>query len=155
VILPSGWVASTNPYSYGIKSGKTLFLAGLVSRNGKDNSVVAGDIKVQTKTVLDNASEIVKAAGMSMSDVCSSRIYITDTAFFQDMNATYRPYFPTDPPARATVKAGLMGPQFVVEITLVAVQGTPRSAITTPNPDGSPGTKNPNLSGAIRVGNRL
>ena len=30
------------PYSYGIKSGNTLFLAGLVSRNGKDNANVDG-----------------------------------------------------------------------------------------------------------------
>ena len=35
---------SPNPYSYGIKTGTTLFLAGLVSRNGKDNSVVEGDM---------------------------------------------------------------------------------------------------------------
>jgi len=155
VIHPSGWIQSPNPYSYGIKSGNTLFLAGLVARNGKDNSVVAGDVTVQTKAVLDNAGEILKAGGMTFADVASSRIYITDTAMFQAMNAAYRPYFPKDPPARATVRAGLMGPQFVVEITLVAVSGTPKQAITTPNADGTPGTVNPNLSSAIRVGNRL
>ena len=40
VIHPPDWIKSPNPYSYGIRSGDTLFLAGLVSRNGKDNSVV-------------------------------------------------------------------------------------------------------------------
>ena len=34
VIHPAAWVQSPNPYGYGIKSGNTLFLAGLVSRNG-------------------------------------------------------------------------------------------------------------------------
>lgn len=156
VIHPSDWIKSPNPYSYGIKSGVTLFLAGLVSRNGKDNSIVEGDIKVQTKAVLDNAGEILKAAGMSHADVVSSRVYITDTAFFQDMNAVYRTYWPKDPPARATVRAGLMGPQYVVEITTVAVKGTgTREPIIPPAADGSPGRPNPNLSSAIRVGNRL
>ncbi len=155
VIHPSDWMKSPNPYSYGIKSGDTLFLAGLVSRNGVDNSVVAGDMKVQTKTAMDNAGEILKAAGMAHSDVVNSRVYITDTAMFQDMNAVYRTYFPKDPPARATVKAGLMGPQFVVEITMLAVKGAVRESITTPNADGTPGRPNPNLSSAIRFGNRL
>ena len=155
VIHPSGWVQSPNPYSYGIKSGDTLFLAGLVPRNGKDNSVVTGDIATQTRAVLDNAGEILKAAGMSHADVASSRAFITDTALFADFNTAYRAYFPKDPPARATVKAALMGPQFSVEIAMVAVRGGPRAAVTTPGPDGTPGKPNPNLSSAIRVGNRL
>src|SRR5206468_4634174 len=48
VVHPSDWMQSPNPYSYGIKTGNTLFLSGLVSRNGKDNSVVAGDMPTQT-----------------------------------------------------------------------------------------------------------
>src|SRR6266536_40736 len=119
VIHPLDWMKSPNPYSYGIKSGDTLFLAGLVSRNGKDNAVVTGDIKAQTRAVLDNAGEILKAAGMSHADVASSRAFITDTALFADFNTAYRAYFPKDPPARATVKAALMGPQFSVEIAMV------------------------------------
>lgn len=155
VIHPADWMASPNPYSYGIRSGDTLFLAGLVSRNGKDNQVVDGDMTVQTRTVLDNATAILGAADMSLQDVVSSRIYITDTAQFQDMNAAYRTYFPKDPPARATVRADLAAPQYKVEITMVAVKNASRKAITTPGADGSPGKPNPNLSSAIQVGNRL
>jgi len=155
VVHPAGWLKSPSPYSYGIRSGDTMYLAGLISRNGKDNSVVPGDMKVQTKTVMENAGEILKAAGMTYGDVASSRVYITDTALFQDMNATYRTYFPKDPPARATVKTGLMSPEALVEITLLAVKGGVREAINPPNADGSPAQPNPNLSSAIRIGNRL
>lgn len=154
VVNPSDWMVSPNPYSYGIKTGNTLFLAGLISRNGKDNSTIKGDMSAQTKTVLDNGAAVLKAAGMTLADVVSSRIYVTDSAAFQDMNAVYRTYFPTDPPARATVKAGLVSADYVVEVTMIAVKGT-KTAITTPTEDGKPGTKNPNLSSAIRVGNRL
>jgi reactive intermediate/imine deaminase len=154
VVNPSDWMVSPNPYSYGIKSGNTLFLAGLISRNGKDNSTIKGDMAAQTKTVMDNAAAVLKAGGMTFADVVSARIYLTDSAKFQDMNTVYRTYFPTDPPARATVKADLTSPDYVVEVTMVAVQGA-KTAFTTPAEDGKPGTKNPNLSSAIRVGNRL
>jgi 2-iminobutanoate/2-iminopropanoate deaminase len=155
VVHPADWIKSPNPYSYGIRSGSTLFLSGLVSRNGKDNTNVKGDITAQTRTVFENGAAILKAAGMSFADVVSARVYITDDATFQAMNAAYRTNFPSMPPARATVKAGLTNPDYVVEITMVAVKDPGRKAITTPNADGSAGTANPNLSSAIQVGNRL
>jgi enamine deaminase RidA (YjgF/YER057c/UK114 family) len=155
VVHPSDWIKSPSPYSYGIRSGTTLFLSGLVSRNGKDNTNVKGDVAAQTKTVLDNGAAVLKAAGMSYADVVSARVFLTDDSTFQAMNAAYRTYFPSSPPARATVKAGLTSPDYVVEIAMVAVKDAARKAITTPNADGTPGTANPNLSAAIQVGNRL
>jgi 2-iminobutanoate/2-iminopropanoate deaminase len=82
-------------------------------------------------------------------------VFITDTAMFQDMNSVYRAAFTADPPARATVKADLVAPQYLVEITMLAVKGGQRAAFTTPNADGTPGKPNPVLSSAIRSGNRL
>lgn len=148
VVQPEGWIPSPNPYSYGIRSGHTLFLSGLVSRNGRDNTVVPGDITTQTKTVMDNAGAILKAAGLSFDHVVSSRIYLPESGMFQQMNAAYRTYFPSAPPARATVQAGLAGSQYAVEITMIA-----STAMREVVSDGRPG--NPNLSVAIRAGNTL
>ena len=155
VVHPATWVKSPNPYSYAVRSGDTLFLSGLVPRKGSDNSPVKGDIGVQTKAVLDNAGEILKAAGMDYRDVVSARVFLTDTASFDAMNTAYRAYFPKDPPARATVRAGLTSPDYLVEIALTVVATRDRLAVTTPNADGSPGRPNPNLSSAIRAGSRL
>ena len=55
VIHPADWVPSPNPYSYAIRSGDTVFLSGLVSRHGRDNAVVTGDVPAQTKVIMDNA----------------------------------------------------------------------------------------------------
>ena len=156
VVHPGDWMRSPAPYNYGIRSGNTLFMSGLVSRKGKDNSNVKGDMTTQTKTVLDNAAAILKQAGMGFGDVVSSRVYITDDSGFQAMNAAYRPYFTAGSmPARATVKVGLTSPDYGVEITLVAVKDSSRKAIATPNADGTPGATNANLSAAVQVGNRL
>jgi 2-iminobutanoate/2-iminopropanoate deaminase len=155
VVNPSEWMSSPNPYSYAVKSGNTLLLSGLIARSGKDNSPIKGDMAAQTKAVLENGAAVLKAAGFSYGDVVSARVYVSDQAAFQDMNNVYRTYFPTDPPARATVKALMTSPDYIVEITMVAVKASNRTAFTTPAADGKPGTKNPNLSSAIRAGNRL
>jgi enamine deaminase RidA (YjgF/YER057c/UK114 family) len=154
VVHPAGWMASPRPYSYGIVSGDTLFLSGLIARRGKDNQFVPGDVKAQVKTVLENGGAILEAAGLAHGDVVQSRLYIPDTALFADMNAAYRAFFAKDPPVRATVKAGLTSSDYLFEATMVAVKGA-REIVTTPNADGTPGTPNPNLSSAIRVGKRL
>jgi reactive intermediate/imine deaminase len=148
VIHPGGWLRSPNPYSYAIRSGDILFLSGLVSRNGRDNTVVKGDITAQTNAVLDNAGELLEAAGMTHANVVSSRVYLPDVAHFQEMNAAYRRYFASAPPARATVQSALAGPDYAVEITLVA-----SSAKKEVMSDGRPA--NPNLSAGVRAGNRV
>lgn len=148
VIRPRSWLQSPNPYSYAIRSGETLFLSGLVSRNGRDNSVVKGDVAGQTKVVLDNAGELLAAAGMTHDNVVSARVYLPEVRDFQEMNATYRRYFSSAPPARATVRAGLAGTDYVVEITLIA-SSAKKEVIS----DGGPA--NPNLSPAIRAGRRV
>ncbi len=151
VVHPSEWIRSPNPYSYGIRTGDTLFLSGLVSRSGRDNSVVKGDVTLQTKTVLDNGAAILKAAGMSYADVVSARVFLTDAATFQQMNLAYRPYFPAVPPARATARMGLTGADYLIEITMVAVKDASRAAIAPPDDP----TPNPYLTPAIRAGKRL
>jgi reactive intermediate/imine deaminase len=148
VIHPKNWMRSPNPYSYAIKSGDTVFLSGLVSRNGRDNTVVKGDVTAQTKVVLDNAGELLEAAGLTHTHVVSSRVYLPDVAHFQEMNAAYRQYFSSAPPARATVQAALAGRDYAVEITLVA-SSSKKEVISGGRP------ANPNLSAAIRAGSRV
>ena len=154
VLQPEGWPTSTAPYSYGIKSGNTVFLAGIVGRSYRDNMNVDGGIQAETRAIFENARQILAAADMSLSDVVASRVYITDTTLFRDMNAAYSEHFPDIPPARATVRANLMGDQYHLEITLIAVAGT-KERITRTNADGTPGRESSVLSHAVRVGNRL
>ena len=148
VVLPAGWKPSPNPYSYGILSGDTLFLSGLVSTKG-------GDVATQTHAVLESAGAILKAAGMTHADVVSARVYLPETADFPAMNEGYRTFFPEPRPARATVQSGLTGRDYVVEITLLAVKSSARRAIATPLEGSTPGPASPNLSSAIQTGERL
>jgi 2-iminobutanoate/2-iminopropanoate deaminase len=148
IVHPSSWMASPNPYSYGLRSGDALFLSGLIPRNGKDNSVVNGDVATQTRAVLDNAKELLEAAGLSFSHVVSARVFLPDLKDFAEMNRVYRESIGHERPARATVGAGLTSAAYKVEMTFVA-SAAPRHAI-----DADP-EKSPNLSPAIRVDDTL
>jgi len=155
VVQPKGWASPAGPLSYAVRTGDTLFLSGLVPRRGADNSLVKGDIEAHTDAIFENAEAILREAGLTFADVVSARVFLTDKAVFERMNATYRARFPESPPARATVITPLASPDFPIEITLVAVNGIRRTALLTPAADGSPGKPNPNLSSAIRVGSQL
>lgn len=147
-VHPSAWMPSPNPYSYAIRSGETLFLSGLIARNGKDNTVVSGDVAAQSRAVLENAKELLEAAGLSFAHVVSGRVFLPDLKDFAEMNRIYREYLGADRPARATVGAGLTTPAYNVEMTFVA-SSAPRQGIEIA------AQPNPNLSAAVRAGNSL
>lgn len=144
VVQPASWMTSPNPYSYGIRAGDTLFLSGLIARNGRDNSVVSGDVATQTRAVMENARELLEAAGLSFPHLVSARVFLTAASDFAEFNRVYREYVGADRPARATVVAALTSPAYNVEITFVASAAT-REAIETAAPP------NPNLSAAVKA----
>ena len=132
VIHPEGWKPSANPYSYAIRSGNALFLAGLVSRRGIDGTRVDGDVGTQTGVIFDNARELLAAGGMSLADLVSARVFITDPGAFGPMNDVYRKAFGRmPPPTRATVVAGLMHPASSVEIAFIALRDPKRVVLGT------------------------
>jgi 2-iminobutanoate/2-iminopropanoate deaminase len=147
-VHPGAWMASPNPYSYAIRTGDLLFLSGLVPRNGKDNSAVAGDAATQTRAVMENARELLETAGLSFAHVVSARAFLPDLNDFAEFNRVYREYAGAARPARATVGASLTTPAYHVEVTFVA-SAAARQAIEIADPP------NPNLSSAIKSGSSL
>ena len=55
-----------------------------------------------------------------MADIAYNMIFIKDLADYQAMNAVYAEYFPTEPPARYCIRADLVRPEFLVEISSIA-----------------------------------
>jgi 2-iminobutanoate/2-iminopropanoate deaminase len=114
---------SPRPYSYIVRAGDLVFLSGLVSRRGTDDQVVPGPARLQTTTIIDNARTLLKTAGLTLADVVSARVFLTDDSYFEEMNAVYASNFQSEPPARATAVTGLMGPDAMVEISFIASVG--------------------------------
>jgi enamine deaminase RidA (YjgF/YER057c/UK114 family) len=100
------------------KAGNLVFVAGIVALDASGNTVGDGDIKAQTRQVLENIKELVGARNPLRRDKDHR---VTDFGNYASMNEVYREYFAKAPPARATVKVELFNPRFLVEIDAIAV----------------------------------
>jgi 2-iminobutanoate/2-iminopropanoate deaminase len=123
VIRPSGWPRPSAPYSWGVLAGRTLYISGVVGTDPVRSEATPGDIKQQCDQAFKNVETIVRAAGLSLSDVVSMRVFLTDTRDFDEMNEAFRRFFPEDPPVRATVRARLANPRLRIEVQGVAYSG--------------------------------
>src|SRR5688572_24378298 len=90
------------PFSPGILSGGTLYVAGQV---GSDltSGKIPEDFEAEVRQCLQNVGLILKEAGMSFDDVVSVQVYLTDMELFQRMNGVYTTFFKDPRPARTTV----------------------------------------------------
>jgi 2-iminobutanoate/2-iminopropanoate deaminase len=110
------------PYSQAIVvDGKFVYTAGQVAIDPATNQVVEGDIKVQTRQVLNNIQEVLKAAGSSMNSVVKTTVFLKDLNDFAAMNEAYAEFFSGSAPARSTVEVARLPRDMKVEIEAVAV----------------------------------
>ena len=115
--------AAIGPYSQALRVGNTLYLAGQIALDPATNQMIADrSIEAETRRVLDNLKAVVEAAGFRMGDIVSTTVFMADLNEFARMNAVYATYFPTNPPARATVQAARLPRDVKVEIAAIAAR---------------------------------
>ncbi|WP_072150330.1 RidA family protein [Candidatus Kryptobacter tengchongensis] len=110
------------PYSQAVIAGDFIFTAGQIPIDPKTNQVVQGDIKEQTKQVLENLKAVLEASGATFDDVVKVTVYMRDLNEFSAMNEIYSEYFKNSPPARTTVEVSRLPRDVKVEIDLIAVR---------------------------------
>jgi 2-iminobutanoate/2-iminopropanoate deaminase len=110
------------PYSQAIRIGKTLYVSGEIAIDPKTNQVMSnGTIEEQTRRVLDNIGAILAADGVTMDNIVSTTVFLTDINEFDRMNQVYATYFKVAPPARATVQVARLARDVKIEISAIAV----------------------------------
>ncbi|MGA9388148.1 MAG: Rid family detoxifying hydrolase [Candidatus Bathyarchaeia archaeon] len=108
------------PYSYCVKAGNFLFIAGQVGVDPATSKLKGSSIREQTEQALMNMANILKAAGSSMEHVVKTTVFISDFKEFEEMNEVYAKFFPVNQPARSTVQVVLYD-GFKVEIEATAI----------------------------------
>jgi 2-iminobutanoate/2-iminopropanoate deaminase len=108
------------PYSQAIRAGDFIFCSGQIPLDPKSGEIVSEEIGAQTRRVLDNISAVLKAEGLSLSNVVKTTIFLTDLGNFQTVNEIYGSYFSDQPPARSTVQVAALPKGAGVEIEVVA-----------------------------------
>ena len=109
------------PYSQATRANGLLFTAGQVGFDPATGELVDGGITEQTERVLRNIRAILQAAGVDLSSVAKTTVYLVDMADFAEMNTVYARAFGEHRPARSTVAVAALPRGARVEIDAVAV----------------------------------
>ena len=116
-----GKTAALGPLSRAMEIDGWVFLAGTVG-TFEDGSLPP-DVGGQTAQTLENIAAHLGAGGLSLADVVSTTIYLTDRSQYGELNEAYKRYFEEPYPARATVVCDLVHEEHLVEIQAVARRG--------------------------------
>lgn len=110
------------PYSQAIVAGDLVFCAGQIALDPKTGELASGDIREQTRRVLDNLAAVLAAAGSGLDRVTKTTVFLTDLAEFAAMNEAYAERFGGHRPARSTVPVAGLPRGARVEIECIAVR---------------------------------
>ncbi len=104
-------------FSGAVIHGDTVWLSGKVA------SDPTGDVREQTRDILEQIDTTLEACGTSRSRLLSVQIWLADIADWATMNEVYTAWIdPGNKPCRATVEAALARPDLLVEIMCVAAR---------------------------------
>jgi 2-iminobutanoate/2-iminopropanoate deaminase len=115
VSSPSG-PKPLGPYSPAVRAGQLLFISGQISID----PAPGGDIKAETRRVMENIGALLKAGGLDFSAVVRTTVFLSDLNDFAAMNEVYGGFFAEPYPARATVQVARLPRDARVEIDVIA-----------------------------------
>jgi 2-iminobutanoate/2-iminopropanoate deaminase len=109
------------PYSQAIQAGNFLFLSGQIPLDPKTEELVKGDIRQQTRQVLENIKGVLGSQKLGMENVVKVTIFLKDIGNFNRVNDVYAAYFPSSPPARSTVGVATLPRDVDIQIEAIAL----------------------------------
>jgi 2-iminobutanoate/2-iminopropanoate deaminase len=109
------------PYSQAIQAGNFLFLSGQIPLDPVTGELVKGDIRQQTRQVLENLKGVLESQHLGMEDLVKVTIFLKDMENFSQVNGVYAAYFPSSPPARSTIEVARLPRDADIEIEAIAI----------------------------------
>ena len=121
IILSQNAPAPVGPYSQAVVSGELVFTAGQIPLDPSTGQLVQGDIKDQTRRVLENLKAVLEEADSKLEKVLKVTVYLKDMNDFAGMNEVYALFFQGGKfPARTTVEVSRLPKDARVEIDVLA-----------------------------------
>ncbi|SNT32428.1 Rid family hydrolase [Tropicimonas sediminicola] len=124
-VIPEGAPKPIAPFVPGSRVGDTLYVAGILALGPNGESLYEGDVKAQTRYVIEEIKRVVEGAGGSLADVCYNAIFIKNREDYAAFNEVYAEYFGANPPARYCIISELVREELLVEIAATAYLGQP------------------------------
>lgn len=113
--------AAVGPYCHAVEAGNFVFTSGQIGLDPSTQELAEG-IEAQTKQVLENLKAVLKAAGLTLSDVIKTTVFLDDVSDFGVVNEIYETYFNDSKPARSCVEAGALPKGALIEIEVIAAK---------------------------------
>ena len=120
VIITKKAPAAIGPYSQAIRVGNLVYTSGQIPIDPATGAFVEGGIREQTRQSLTNVRAILAEAGLAMSDVVKTTVFMADMNDFAEMNGVYAEFFAEPYPARSAVAVKTLPKGALVEIEVVA-----------------------------------
>lgn len=108
------------PYSPAVRAKGLVFISGQIPLDPQTGALVEGGIRAETARVLDNLTNVLEAAGLTLADVVKTTVFLKNLAEFGEMNEVYAGYFGAQPPARSTIEVARLPRDCRIEIEAIA-----------------------------------
>lgn len=113
---------AVGPYSQAIEANGFVFTSGQLPIDPATNAFVEGGVKEQTRQSLTNAQSVLKAAGLDLSHVIKTTVFLSDMADFAAMNEVYAEFFNEPYPARSAIAVKTLPKNALVEVECIAAR---------------------------------
>lgn len=108
-------------YSRAVKKGNMVFITGTTA-HGETGVMGRNDAYIQTVYILKKIEKAINEAGGKISDVVSTRIFVTNMSDWEEVGRAHGDFFKSIKPAATMVEVSrLIDPELLVEIEAVAM----------------------------------
>ncbi|HEY6395489.1 MAG TPA: RidA family protein, partial [Candidatus Binataceae bacterium] len=114
--------AAIGPYSQAVEERGMVFCSGQIGLDPATGALVEGGVEHETRRVLDNLREVLKAASLGFEHIVKTTIFLIDLADFAAVNEIYSEHLSPPYPARSTVQVAALPRKARVEIEAMAIR---------------------------------
>lgn len=115
--------AAIGPYSQAIEVNGFVYASGQLPIDPATGAFPEGGVKEQTRQSLLNVKAILEEAGLALSNVVKTTVYLADMGDFAAMNEVYSQFFAQPFPARSAIAVKALPKGALVEVEVVAAIG--------------------------------
>lgn len=113
--------AAIGPYSQAVIAGGMLYTSGMIPIDPETNTLVQGDVCVQSRQAIGNLKNLVEASGSSMDKVVKTTVFIKNMEDFAQINEVYKEFFTDNFPSRSCVEVARLPKDVLIEIEAIAI----------------------------------
>lgn len=110
------------PYSQAIEANGMVFVSGQLPIDPATGNFAEGGVKEQARQSLTNIKNILAEAGLDMSNVVKTCVFLADINDFAAVNEVYATFFEAPFPARSAMAVKDLPKGGRVEIECIAVK---------------------------------